>query len=313
MDISLLVCTYNRCGELKELLESAVSQNTEGAFEYEVVVVDNNSSDQTRQVVHELIERGHGNVRYLFEPRQGRSNALNTGLPALRGSYYAIADDDLLLPPDYLARIVATFRTRPDISFLGGKVLPRWSRPVPSWLTQDHWSALALCDYGESPFEVSHDRQITLLAGAFRVEDVRAVNGYHSELGVSPTRIGGMEDVDLFVRLFATGKRGVYLPQLMLFHKVEPERLEKRYHRRWHLEHGRTYAIMAHGTPEKCRFRLLGVPSYMYHGAAIHAAKWCRRMAFGRFHDAFADECQLRFFLGFFSQRRRSDAFMGGG
>jgi glycosyltransferase involved in cell wall biosynthesis len=312
MDISLLVCTYNRCGELKELLDSAVSQDTEGGFEYEVVVVDNNSSDRTRQVVHDLIERGHPNVRYLFEPRQGKGAALNTGLAALRGSYYAIADDDLLLPPDYLARIVATFRARADISFLGGKVLPRWSRPVPAWLTQDHWAAIALCDYGETSFEVSQDRQITLLAGAFRTDDVRAANGYHSELAVSPARIGGMEDVDLYERLFATGKRGVYLPQLMLFHKVEPERVEKRYHRRWHLEHGRTYAMMSHGTTEKGRFRLLGVPSYMYRGAATHAAKWCRSIAVGRFHDAFADECQLRFFLGFLKERRRGDAFVRG-
>src|SRR5262245_16316067 len=146
VDITVLVCTYNRREDLRELLASALSQQIDGLFTYEILVVDNNSSDGTRELVESLIAGGHEAVRYLFEPRQGKSFALNMGLDEAHGAIYLIADDDLVLPPDYLRRVWEAFRADPEVSVVAGKVLPLWSGAVPAWLTQAHWSALALCD-----------------------------------------------------------------------------------------------------------------------------------------------------------------------
>src|SRR5690349_19001915 len=102
VDITVLVCTFNRREDLRELLTSALRQETDGSFTYEILVVDNNSDDGTRELIEGLIAEGHNAVRYLFERRQGKSFALNTGLGAARGAIYLVADDDLVLPPGYL-------------------------------------------------------------------------------------------------------------------------------------------------------------------------------------------------------------------
>ena len=149
--LTLLVCTYNRADDLADLLRTALSQQTDGTFTYEILVVDNTSVDGTSLVVEELVARGHTNLRYLFEPRQGKSHALNTGLEAIRTPLYTNADDDFVLPSEWVQRIVDVFRARPDVSFVSGKVLPLWQATVPSWLNRDHWSAVALADYGTVP------------------------------------------------------------------------------------------------------------------------------------------------------------------
>jgi glucosyl-dolichyl phosphate glucuronosyltransferase len=304
VDLSLLVCTYNRCADLRDLLETALAQETEGRFTYEVVVVDNNSTDATRAVVDEFISAGHGNLRYIFEARQGKSHALNTGLKAVRGWAYVIADDDFVLPADWARGIYDGLTQNPDVSFVSGKVLPLWQAEPPDWLTSRHWSALAMADYGDKQFLTDESHQICLLACAFRVADVAAVGGYHGELGPQKGRTGATEDLDLLIRLWKSGRKGLYLPHVSFRHKATADRLTKSYHRRWHRDHGRSYAIMRSDETEKGARRLMGVPVYMYREAIRDALSWLTCVVRGRSSDAFWHETHLRFFQGFFATRR---------
>jgi glycosyltransferase involved in cell wall biosynthesis len=313
VDLTVLVCTYNRCEDLRELLVSALSQGTGGAFTYEILVVDNNSSDGTRELVERLIAEGNGAIRYLFERRQGKSFALNTGLTEARGAIYLIADDDLVLPPDYLSRVWSAFRAHPEVSVVAGKVLPLWGAAVPAWLTQEHWSALALCDYGAEKLYTGVNESICLLAGAFRRADVEAVGGYHLELGVSKSRIGGTEDVDLLARLYEAGRRGLYLPDLWLNHKVPADRLTKTYHRRWHTGHGRFCEAMRTPEIERSPARLFDVPAHLYRQAAADATGWLSLVARGRGAEAFGRETRLRFFTGYFCARAKDFLMAGTG
>jgi glucosyl-dolichyl phosphate glucuronosyltransferase len=311
-DFTLLVCTYNRAADLREALQTALAQETGGRFSFEVVVVDNNSTDDTRAVVEEFVAAGHTNLRYIFEGRQGKSYALNTGLAAARGRLYTIVDDDFVLPPDWLANIFEGFRAHPDVSFVSGKVLPLWQAEPPAWLTAEHWSAVAVADYGGEEFFADESKQICLLACTFRLEDVRAVGGYDGQLGVSAGQIGGVEDLDILRRLWAAGRRGLYLPGVWFRHKVAPSRLTKAYHRRWHKGHGRSYALMRDAEVERASARLFDVPSHMYRQAAASALGWLWHTARGRGAQAFACEAQLHFIDGFFRQRR-ADYIAGGG
>lgn len=304
VDVTLLVCTFNRCGDLREMLETALAQETGGSFTYEVLVVDNNSTDHTRAVVEDLIARGHANLRYLFEERQGKSWAINTGLTAIRGWAYAIADDDFILPADWLKKVISGFRANPTASFVSGKVLPLWQGEVPPWLGPDHWSAVALADYGDEEFFADEHRQVCLLACAFRVADVNAVGGYRAELGVSKDLIGGVEDLEILQRLWKAGRRGLYLPSLSFRHKVSPGRLTKAYHRRWHAGHGRFYAKLRDPGFEKSAARLFGVPAHLYRQTASAAIGWLGSMLRGRPDESFAHELRMRFFAGFFDERR---------
>lgn len=305
VDVTLLVCTFNRSGDLREMLETALAQETDGSFNYEVLVVDNNSSDDTREVVEGFIARGHRNLRYRFEARQGKAYALNTGLSAARGSIYTIADDDFVLPPKWIKNIVEAFRAHPDVSFVSGKVLPLWQSEVPAWTGPEHWSALALADYGDEAFFTDERRQVCLLACSFRRADVEAVGGYHSALGVSRDLIGGVEDLEILQRLWKAGKRGIYVPGITFQHKVPPSRVTKSYHRRWHTGHGRFYARLRDSEFERSRARLFDVPVHLYRQAATAAFEWLKWKLLRRDSEAFACETRLRFFVGFFRERRQ--------
>jgi glycosyltransferase involved in cell wall biosynthesis len=306
VDLTLLVCTFNRSRDLEEMLDTAVVQETDGSSTYEVLVVDNNSTDRTRQVVERFMAAGHANVRYVFEGRQGKGFALNTGLAAARGSIYTIADDDFVLPRGWVKSIIEGFRAHPDASFVSGKVLPLWPDAVPAWAGPEHWSALALADYGDEPFYADRNRQVCLLACSFRRKDVEDVGGYRPALGVSDNQIGGVEDLDILQRLWKAGRRGVYLPGIAFHHKIPPSRLTRQYHRRWHTGHGRFYARLQDPEFEKSRTRLFGVPAHLYRAAAVQAVLWLRWKLLGRDSDAFACETRLRFFLGFMRERAQA-------
>lgn len=253
IDYSLVVCTYNRAQDLRELLETALRLETGGGFDYEVLVVDNNSSDDTAAVAQEFVQRAGGRVRYLFEGRQGKSYALNTALDAARGRVFTIADDDFLLPPDWLLRIDAAFQRHPEAAYVSGKVLPQWLGTPPAWLGREHWSPLALADYGESEFFADEGRRVCLLACSFRRDLVQAVGGYDVRLGVSGSRTGGTEDLEIQERLWAAGHRGLYAPEVWFRHKVSPTRATRRYLRRWHRHHGRSHGAMYVSSPERSR------------------------------------------------------------
>ncbi len=305
VDITLLVTTYNRSGDLREMLDTAVAQETEGAFRYEILIVDNNSTDDTRAVVEDFIVRGHENIRYLFESRQGRSYALNTGLDTVRGSIFTICDDDFILPEDWLKNIFAAFGAHPEVSFVSGKVLPAWQAEPPVWLTASHWSALALTDYGEKKFYTDENHQICLLACSFRTADVVAIGGYNPKLGVTKNQIGGTEDLEVLKRLWKSGRKGIYLPHISFYHKVEPNRITKKYHRRWHSGHGSFYAAMRDEEVEQSSARLFDVPAHLYSQAAKNIIHWLKYSLQSQKAKAFWHETQLHFFKGFFRERRK--------
>jgi len=303
VDLTLLVCTYNRSGDVRDMLEAARAQESDGTFTFEVLVVDNNSTDDTRAVVDRAIAGGQSNVRYLFEPRQGKSHALNAGLAAARGVNFTTADDDYIFPPATVRTIVNCFRTRPEVSFVGGKVLPLWRETPPAWLKASMWSPIAVADYGDAEFYVDARRPLCLLGCSFRRAAVLDAGGYRTGLSVSKNLIGGVEDLEILQRLWQSGCRGLYLPQLVFHHKVSSSRLTKAYYRRWHTGHGRFYAALRDPEFERSAGRLFDVPWHAYREAGTAALAWTAAIARGRTDAAFEAETRLRFFSGFWRAR----------
>src|SRR5665213_1700766 len=218
VNITILICAYNGEGTVSDLLQSALAQDTGDEFQYEILVVDNNSTDRTPAIILGFAEENPERIRVLKETSQGKSYALNTGIQAARGEICCVIDLDQQLPPGYLRRVWSAFQQQPGVSFLGGKVLPLWPAEVPEWINREHWSPLAICDYGERPFLVNRERLICLLAGSFRAADVRAVGGYRELLGIAPGRYGSVEDAELYERLVAAGYTGMYLPEIVVYH-----------------------------------------------------------------------------------------------
>src|SRR5437868_2820389 len=153
-DVSVVIATYNRCDELRGAIESFVNQELRDTT-FELIVVDNNSTDETRQTVARFRDEfGHGNLVYCFEQQQGVSFARNCGIMEARASIIAFTDDDIRPQPDWVASVHEAFERFPQADFVGGKVLPDPETKFPVWLTADHWSPLALLDLGDEPLEL---------------------------------------------------------------------------------------------------------------------------------------------------------------
>jgi glycosyltransferase involved in cell wall biosynthesis len=288
--VSVLICTYNRDAFLAETLRALSTAPCPAHYDVEIVVVDNNSTDDTRRVVSEIAAASPRPIRYALERRQGKSFALNHGLELVRGEVVALTDDDVLIAPEWIARIVAAFESR-DVTYAFGKVLPRWGAlPPPELLTRrgrDMWGPLALVDYGDEPVdydEATFERRPFPIGAnlAFRRDAVERVGGWRTDLGkVDNTLISG-EDHEIFYRLYHAGLyRGFYDPELVVRHYVPPQRLTRQYFRRWFYWHGRTLARMnraIHPNLDWSRVaHIAGVPRYMYRQILGQTWRWVRR------------------------------------
>src|ERR1044072_5063366 len=153
MRFSVIIATYNRAEELGKTLESLKGLESSGPWE--VIIVDNNSSDNTREVVLERVESYPVPLRYIMEKEQGRSAALNAGIRVAQGELLAVADDDVRVEPHWLKTVERELTTL-DCNYVGGKALPIWSGKLPNWLPNrggKHWGVIALLDYGPEPIE----------------------------------------------------------------------------------------------------------------------------------------------------------------
>jgi glycosyltransferase involved in cell wall biosynthesis len=282
-----------------------LDQDTQATFE--VVVIDNNSRDDTKDVVQSLMESHPGKIRYVLETQQGNAHARNRGIKESRGAIIAFVDDDVTVESNWLTSLKQVLDSRADLSFAGGKVLPAWNGAPPSWLTPDHWAPLALLDYGPDELPISGNNPRGLLTAniALRRNVFEEVGMFLPDLQRVKNMIGSMEDHEFLMRVCRSGKQGIYTPQMVATTHIEVERLTKAYHRRWHTGHGHFYAILADPNWERSKFRVAGVPSHLFKESVTNALAWFLKMLTGKTEAAFVNECRLRFFRGFFRQRRR--------
>ncbi len=303
-EISVVISTYNRCDELPSAINSIIAQDKPNTF-FEIIVVDNNSTDNTRQVVKTLIESAAADLRYVFEPKQGVSHARNAGIANAKAPIVAFFDDDVRVSENWIARIKDVFAAHPDIDCIGGKVLSEWQEEKPLWIDAGHWSPLALQDHGDAPFRVNADRQLCLISAnlAFRKEVLKNLGGFAPELQRQIDSIGSMEDHELMTRFYKSGGQGLYEPTLVVKTEIPADRTTKLYHRRWHVGHGFFYAVMRDEDFERSAARLFDVPAHMYKQAAVNAGNWAKCLLAGNTDKAFGHEIGLRFFAGFFRKR----------
>jgi glucosyl-dolichyl phosphate glucuronosyltransferase len=296
--------TYNRGALLADAIRSVLRQ-LECSVPFELIVVDNNSTDATRTIVEELA-RSDPRLRYVFESDQGLSFARNAGIRNARADLIAFTDDDVRAERDWVASIVRAFDAHPEVDAVGGRVLPVWPAPPPRWLTREHWAPLAIVDYGDEPILITAERPLCLLGAnvAFRREAFDAVGMFATDFQRVRDRIGSLEDHEFMLRLWHGGRKGLYDPRVTIRAEIQPNRLERGYHRRWHRGHGHFHALL--GSPEMERTRrgtFFGVPAHLYRQAIGDAVGWMGALVTGRSARAFHHEVRLRFFVGFLFTR----------
>jgi GT2 family glycosyltransferase len=303
--------TYNRGELLGDAVRSILAQH-HTTPPFELIVVDNNSTDHTRAVVAQSAA-ADARVRYVFEPQQGSSHGRNAGISAACAPLIAFTDDDVRVEPDWIATIARAFDEHPTADVVGGRVLPIWPSPPPDWLTREHWMPLALIDYGDVPFAVDASNPMCLVTAncSFRRRVFDRVGGFVAEFGLGNGVVGSVEDHELQLRVLRAGGEIWYDPRIVVHAEIQPNRLTRAYHRRWHNGHGYFHALLRTEDMEQSRFgTVFGVPAHLYRQAAHDVIAWARASAARDRERAFRHELNVRFFQGFFRTRQREFAAM---
>jgi glycosyltransferase involved in cell wall biosynthesis len=315
MQFSVVIPTYNRAAELELTLASLANINHPGSWE--VIVVDNNCRDQTPQVVAAASANFPTTLRYIFEPRAGRSAALNAGIEAAKGEIIANTDDDVRFDPDWLQQ-AAEALNREQCDFVGGKVLPVWRGRRPAWLSVkggQHWAVIALLDFGPEPVEFGKRYAPLGVNLAFKRKAFDRAGLWDPGLGRKAGTLLGQEVREWMLRARNAGLRGIYAPKMVVHHVIPADRLHKGYFRKWSYWHGVSRAMLYQQRPidmqapeetnldfSKVRM-ILGVPRYMYRSFLESAMAMAKHHLKGQQVAAFERELDLWFFLGVLRQR----------
>jgi glycosyltransferase involved in cell wall biosynthesis len=267
-------------------------------LEIVVVVVDNNSRDETARIVREFSESSSLPIRYLLETGQGSSFALNAGIAASTGDLVAMINDDEEIDPSWFEVIVRNFAD-PTLDFLGGACAGRWDSPAPDWLPPDYPAVIGIVDGSPERTTYGDGYHGMLMGGnaVIRRRVLERVGPYNTALGRTAVGLLSCEDEDMYLRLRASGARGIYDPALIIRHYIAPERLTKRYHRRWCYGQGVSRGVLDRGTPQDVVY-LGGIPRYMIGDTLRAVFRW---MAVHRREPAarFGAELRVWQFAGF--------------
>lgn len=315
MRFSVIIPTYNRAEELRETLSSIAKLRVSAPWE--VIAVDNNSTDRTRETILESAKLFPVPLRYVFEPEAGRSAALNAGIRQAAGKIIATTDDDVRAEPDWLEQADAGL-DREACDFVGGKVLPIWEGEKPAWLANQggrHWSVIALQDHGPKPVEFGARYAPLGVNLAFKKETFETVGLWDTRVGRKAGTLLGQEVREWLMRARAAGLRGMYIPEMIIHHVIPRDRLSKRYFRRWFYWHGVSRAMLYQQSridmlsPEETTLdfstipHIMGVPRYLYRTLFKTTANMLKSKIAGREAESFDQELWLYFFLGLWRQR----------
>ena len=317
MKFSVIICTHNRAESLRATLASQAKLQTKE--EWELIVVDNNSTDNTRAVVEEAAQTFPVELRYLFEAEQGKFAALNQAILASRGEIIATTDDDAFAEPDWLDRAAEGLQ-RFNCDFVGGRVLPVWGGPRPQWLPDRpglHWAVIALLDLGPEPREFGCDgapwplgvNEIT------RREAFTRAGLFDNRLGRKAGTLRNQANREWHLRAREVGIRGFYIPEMVVHHVVPADRLTKSYFRRWLYWHGISRAILYEKlgvdmeAPDRSELdfskvpHIAGVPRYLYRSFQRTFSNMIRESIRREAVASFEHELRLWFYAGIFKQR----------
>lgn len=317
MKFSVIIATYNRAADLRETLASLAGLKPTG--DWELLVVDNNSTDDTRAVVEAAQAHFPVELRYFFEKEQGRSAALNCGIRAARGDILVTTDDDVRVAPDWLDCAAEALATLP-CDYVGGKVLPLWGGERPDWLPNHGgrpWSVIALLDYGDAPLEFDQRHVPIGVNLAFRRDAFAKAGLWDNRVGRKAGTLLGQEVREWSLRARAAGLRGFYAPRMVVEHLIPAERLQKRYFRRWFYWNGVSRALLYEQSainmeaPEDGSLdfanvpHIAGVPRYLFRTYLRTFAGMLKEYARGERAAGFERELELCFFAGLLKQRWR--------
>ena len=264
--ISVILCTYNRDRYIYNVLRSIVNGDLPRS-EYEIVLVDNNSSDNTKGECQRFVADFPDVVlRYCFEEKQGLSHARNCGITNAHGDLLVYVDDDAIVNNEYLSTYADFFKRNSDAVAAGGPILPQYDGcEEPEWMS--HYTRQLITGklyLGEHEREFPHDAFPGGGNAAYRKSVFEKVGLFNVDLGRKGDSLIGAEEKDLFDKMTTQGMKFYYLPTAILYHLIPPKKLTQDYFDRL------TYSI---GISERYRTLQIGKKKYFVR-LLKEAIKW---------------------------------------
>lgn len=225
MMISVAICTYNNAGTLATALESLRDLTCPASLAYEILVIDNNSTDDTKDVVLRWQPIFVNRLRYIFEERQGLSHARNRAWHEARGEVVSYLDDDVKVDPGWLTAVAAAFEEH-SAAVVGGRSRLIYLAPRPAWLPEKYEVLLSRLDYGEQVL-VNTEQDLFGLNFSVRKDWLDKVGGFDATLGRCGRSLMSGEELDLLRRIRARGGMAVYEPRAVVGHLIPAARMNK--------------------------------------------------------------------------------------
>jgi glycosyltransferase involved in cell wall biosynthesis len=273
MDITVLVCTYNRAGVLQTALNSIAASVLPASCRWEVLVVDNNSSDETAEVLKRFCGQDRERFRYLFEAEQGLSHARNAGIREARGDIIAFSDDDVSVEPTWLQNLTAALRDG-VYAGAGGRILPKWTNSPPPWLPVKDRHGLAPLTVFDPGLTAGDLKEAPIGANmAFQRIVFETYGGFRADLGRRPGTLIGNEDTEFGNRLLSAGERLRYEPSALIYHPVQEGRIRKEYFLSWSFDKARADILEA-GASLHSVWQVRGIPLYLFRRLAVWTVRW---------------------------------------
>ncbi len=250
MEISVAICTYNRADRLTLSLES-LCQQTLTFDDFEILVIDNASSDRTPQVCTEY-QSSLPNLKYIYEPVRGLSKARNTACQQAQGKYIAYLDDDAIACPIWLETILQVFKNiQPTPIGMGGAIYPLWEIPKPEWMHKYMEDLFTVLDYGDRPRWFESDKFPYGANMTYQRPALLAVGGFSENLGRKGQNLLSEEEHLLNLQLQNQGGKFYYHPQAAVEHWIPKERINPNWLVRRSYWQGRSVAMVNQllGTP----------------------------------------------------------------
>jgi len=232
MQISAIICTHNRDQYLGGAIESLLEQDHP---DFEVIVVDNASSDRTQEVIQSL--QPHPRLKSVYEPVTGLSVARNTGAKTASGEILAYLDDDAIATPSWLTVLAQAYANHEKLAIAGGKVTLIWPTGVtpPPWLSEGLAGNLGAYDLGDRPVLIQQPGNTPRgLNYSIRRSFLEEIGGFDPNLGRVGKKLLSNEELVMTELALKSGWQVGYIPEALVAHNVAPERVN----RSWFLRRG---------------------------------------------------------------------------
>ena len=292
MKIDVIVPTYNRSALVRKTLDSLMRAKVPDGMEVTIIVVDNNSVDDTEAVVKKFP------VVYVRELKQGLSSARNRGVMAGTSELIGFIDDDEEVDEHWFDVIHREFQD-PAVRFIGGPCLPNWEASIPSWLPPGYNGALGVITPKQrGTMDASFSGNLNGGNAVIRRNVFDEVGLYSTKLGRSGKGLLSEEDAEFYERLQSHKVYGLHIPDLIIYHYIPRSRLTKKYHRRWAYWRAVSQGYLAREKQAPVA-QVVGVPRYMVGRVVKNAAHMPQYVLSGSKGKAFAAELSAWDLAGF--------------